>query len=253
VAAQAQQATLAGTVLADSTERPLVNAEVAILGLTLTARSDSAGNFIMSRLPAGTYQVVVRAVGHVPQRETITFGATDRIERDFLLKRAVNTLAEVEVKAAATPVDRRLAEFEARRALGVGRFLTQDVLEKAEGRKLADVLTAKVSGLHGNSFGAERAIASSRGVLSLQPKKLPSGDGVDIHFKQARPDCYVQVVVDGMIRYKGTVNEKLFDINSIAPDQLAGLEFYTTSETPPQFNGSGSPCGTLVLWTRMRY
>jgi hypothetical protein len=145
------------------------------------------------------------------------------------------------------------AEFEARRALGVGRVLTQEVLARAEGRKLADVLPAKVSGLHGNNYGGERATASSRGVLSLQPKMLPSGDGVDIHFKQARPDCYVQVVVDGMIRYKGTVNEKLFDINSIAPEQLAGLEFYTTSEIPPQFNGTGSPCGTLVLWTRMRY
>jgi hypothetical protein len=38
--------------------------------------------------------------------------------------------------------------------------------------------------------------------------------------------------MDGMIRYKGTVNEKLFDISSIAPEQLAGLEFYTTSQPP---------------------
>jgi hypothetical protein len=248
--AGAQQASLVGTVLADSTERPLVGAEVAIAALKLAVRTDSSGNFSMLRLPAGSHQVTVRALGHVPYRETVTFGATDRVERDFLLRHAVNTLAEVEVKASVAPVDMRLAEYEARRKLGFGHFITQEVLEKSEGRKLSDVLTSKVPGLHGNNFGNERAIASSRGVLSLQ--NLPHGDDIDYHSKQARPDCYVQVVVDGMIRYKGVAREKLFDINSIPPEQLAGIEYYTTSQTPPQFNGTGSPCGTLVIWTRMR-
>jgi hypothetical protein len=247
--AQAQQASLLGTVLADSTERPLANAEVAIATLNVMVRTDSAGNFAMPRLPAGTYQLVVRAVGRVPHRETVTFGAGDRIERDFLLRRAVNTLAEVEVRAEVKPVEMRLAEYEARRKLGFGHFITQDILEKAQGRRLADLLTSRLAGIHANTVGGERAMASSRGANSINA--LPAGDLSDVR-RGARADCYVQVIVDGIVRYRSANGEKLFDINSVQPDQLAGVEYYTVSQTPRQFAGTGAMCGTLVIWTRMR-
>jgi hypothetical protein len=246
--AHAQQATLAGTVLADSTERPLANAEVAIATLKLTALTDSAGNFALRRVPAGTYQVMVRAVGRVPYRETMTFGATDRIERDFVLKRAATTLAEVEVKETAVRVDMRLAAFEERRKLGLGKFITQDVLEKTEGRKLGDVLRSRIAGLRPIAVGSGAAMVGTRGP-SL---RMPSGDASDRR-QGAMSQCYVQVIVDGSIRYRSQQNEKLFDINSIAPDQLAGVEFYTTSTTPLQYNSTGATCGTLIIWTRTRY
>ena len=245
--AGAQQALLLGTVLADSAERPLVNAEVAIPALNVSTLTDSAGTFALGRLPAGTYQVVVRAVGRVPYRETVTFGATDRIERDFLLKRAVNTLAKVEVLAAGAPVDMRLAAYEERRRLGHGKFLTQDVLAKAEGRKLADVLRSHVAGLRPVAVGSVNAIVSTRGPM----RNMPAGDDFDAR-QGARPQCYVQVIVDGVIRYRSQRGEKLFDINSIAPDHLAGVEYYTSATTPPQYNATGATCGTLILWTRMQ-
>jgi hypothetical protein len=246
--ARAQQATLAGTVLADSTERPLVNAEVAIAALKLTALTDSAGNFALRRVPAGTYQVVVRAVGRVPYRETMSFGANERIERDFVLKRAATTLAEVEVKEKAVPVDMRLAAFEERRKLGTGKFITQDVLEKTEGRKLGDVLRSRIAGLRPITVGSGAAMVSMRGP-SL---RMPSGDASDRR-QGAMAQCYVQVIIDGMIRYRSQPDEKLFDINSIAPDQLAGVEYYTQSSTPLQYRSPGTTCGTLIIWTRTRY
>jgi hypothetical protein len=247
-AAHAQQATLLGTVLADSTERPLMNAEVSIPSLSLSVRTDSAGNFAIARVTAGRYAVVVRAVGHVPQTETVTFGATDRIERDYYLKRAVTTLAEVEVKAKTTALEPRLAEFEARRKLGLGKFITQDVLEKAEGRKLADVLRTWVPGLRAIPVGSGNAMASTRGGGG----RLPSGDRVD-RMQGATPQCYVQVIVDGLALYRSQPGEKLFDLNTIMPTQLAGVEYHSTSTTPMQFNSMGAPCGTLILWTRIRY
>jgi hypothetical protein len=185
----------------------------------------------------------------VPYRETVTLGATDRIERDFLLKRAVNTLAEVEVKAAAVPVDMRLAEFEDRRKIGLGKFLSQEVLAKAQGRKLADVLRSQVAGLRPVAMGSSAAMMSTRGASSF---RMPSGDAMDRR-RGATQQCYVQVIVDGMLRYRGQQNESLFDINSIAPDQLAGVEYHTLSSTPSQYTSGGAACGTLILWTRMRY
>lgn len=245
-----QQASLIGTVLADSTERPVVDAEVVIAALNMSTRTDSAGNFSLLRLPAGTYLVMVRAVGRLPHRETVTLGATDRIERDFLLKRSAKTLADVEVRASAVPVDLRLAQFEERRKQGFGRFITQDLLQKAEGRQLGNFLSSRIPGLRGASIGgSQNAMASTRGAISLS--KTPAGDLSDAK-RGATPQCYVQVIVDGIVRYRSQPGEKLFDINTILPEQLAGVEYYTTSTTPQQYNSTGTPCGTLVIWTKMR-
>ena len=228
----AQQASLIGTVLEDSTERPIVAAEIAIVALKRIVRSDSAGNFTLRAIPAGVYQVTVRAVGREPVQETITFGPNSHIERDYLLARSTTTLSKVQVKADATVDDMRLAEFNERRTLGFGRFLTQDVFEKADGRRLSDVLSSRIPGLRSASRGG--AMASTRGVLS---------------FRDQRP-CFVQVIVDRMIRYNGT--QSPFDVNTIEPATIAGIEYFTTSQTPAQFNNTGTPCGTLVIWTRMR-
>lgn len=247
----AQQASLIGTVLDESPEKPIADADVSIDVLKLTVRTDAAGNFTLSAIPPGSYRVSIRAVGRVQLNETVIFGANDRIERDFLLKRATNTLATVDVKADASPdVETvRLADFEERRKFGIGRFLTQDFLEKQDGRQLADVLGGKIPGLRGyNMGGAQRAMASSRGISSIVLKL--SGDATD-RARGATVQCYVQVVVDRQIRYRGTPGEALFDVNTIEPASIAGVEYYTMAQTPSQFSGTGATCGTLVIWTRM--
>jgi hypothetical protein len=81
---------------------------------------------------------------------------------------------------------------------------------------------------------------------------MPSGDASDRR-QGAMSQCYVQVIVDGIIRYRSQVEEKLFDVNSIAPDQLAGVEYYSGSTTPMQYSSPGTTCGTLIIWTRTRY
>lgn len=247
----AQQASLIGTVLDESPEKPIADAEVSIDALKLSARTDVAGNFTISAIPPGSYRVSIRAVGRVQLNETVIFGANDRIERDFLLKRASNTLATVDVKAdASRDVETmRLADFEERRKFGIGRFLTQDFLEKQEGRQLADVLGGKIPGLRGYSMGgSQRAMASSRGINSFELKL--SGDPTD-RARGATIQCYVQVIVDRQLRYRGTKGEALFDVNTIEPATIAGIEYYTVAQTPSQFGGTGGACGTLVIWTRM--
>ena len=88
---------------------------------------------------------------------------------------------------------------------------------------------------------------STRGPM----QNMTAGDEFDRR-QGATSQCYVQVIVDGLYRYRGQRGEKLFDINSIAPDHLAGVEYYTVATTPPQYNASSARCGTLILWTRVR-
>ena len=245
-------AVLTGTVLTDSTERPIANAEISIVSLGLTARSDSVGNFTIGKIPRGAYEVTVRALGFGALSTRFSFADGQRIETDLLMQIAAKPaqrLAAVDVKAKSSSGNNpRIAEFDERRKFGIGKFLPQAVFEKAEGRKMGDVLIGLIPGIRTLTWSANRAIVSTRGAISL--RDLPKGDTVD--FKSgARPACYAQIVIDGLVRYMTKKDYTLFNIDSIDPSSVAAMEYYTVAETPPQFNFSGNaPCGTLVIWTR---
>lgn len=243
-------ATLAGVVLADSTERPIVSAEVMISGLTISARSDSLGGFVLKGIPAGRHQVVVRAIGFAEFRTLLTFRAGERQEADLLLTPTVQTLTKVDVTAAKSTSGNnpRIAEFDERKKIGIGHFLTQDYFEKGEGRKLPELLIAKIPGLRTETFSGRRAVASTRGKITFG--KTPKGDEVDRAMK-ANAACYVQVIVDDIVRYGSKTDESLFDIDQIDPSTIAAIEYYTVAQLPLQFNrGGNAPCGALVIWSR---
>jgi hypothetical protein len=63
--------------------------------------------------------------------------------------------------------------------------------------------------------------------------------------------CYSAVVLDGAFVYQGQDGETLFDLNSIEPSSIAGIEIYTSTATiPAKYNGTRSTCGLVVIWTK---
>ena len=79
---------------------------------------------------------------------------------------------------------------------------------------------------------------------------MPHGDGAD-RLMQAKPACYVQIIVDDIVRYGSKPGESLFDIDQIDPSTIAAIEYYSVAQLPLQFNrGGNAPCGTLVIWSR---
>jgi hypothetical protein len=66
------------------------------------------------------------------------------------------------------------------------------------------------------------------------------------------PNCFVTIIVDGALQY-APVDTLLKppDITRFSLNDLSGVEYYPDAGTgPPQFNLTGSICGTLLLWTR---
>lgn len=242
-------ATFSGTVLADPARQPIAGATVTIPQLALSVRTDSAGNFAIPSVPAGFHEVIVRAIGFQQIATRINFEVDDIVERDFRLRTSPNVLSEVEVKAdASSSRSPRIAEFDERRKMGLGHFLTQSDFEKAEGRKLSDVLTSRIAGIRTVSYGSRQALISSRGLISIS--KMPAGDGMDRRMG-ATSRCYVQVIVDDIVRYRSAPDEQLLNIDTIDPSRIAAAEYYSASQTPAQFNrGGNAPCGTLVIWSR---
>jgi hypothetical protein len=42
-----------------------------------------------------------------------------------------------------------------------------------------------------------------------------------------------------------------FDINSIKPEEMAGVEYYAGGASMPiAYNGTRTACGLVVIWTR---
>ena len=223
---------LSGSVLADSGDAPIANAEVVFESLKISARSDSKGNFQVTGIPVGPQAVVVRKVGYEPYAATITFGAAQKVEADFILKPVVTKLAKVSVKAAVdSRYTIRLTDFDERRAIGTGRFLTADVFEKAIGQNMSQILMRSIPGIRTIGVGTKQLLVGRT-------------DGRTYN-------CKVQVIVNGMTRFSGRTGDGDFDINSLYSGEVIGVEYYTLANTPAQFSGTGTAiCGTIVVWTK---
>ena len=244
-------AVLRGRVLSDSSDVPLKDAEVGVPELSLVARTDSAGVFRLNGIPTGRRIVVVRLLGFAPARHVLDFVAGDSIDADFTLAPTMQKVAAVTVKAAAPVVD-KLADFERRRAGGFGHFLTRDILAKNENRRMSEIMHLLPGNQVQQSKNSSTAwVIGGRGTQSFL-RNCSVRDRSDA-VKGAGCACYAAVFLDGALVYGGNDNELLFDINSIRPEDLAGVEYYAGAATmPPEFNGTRLTCGALVIWTRVK-
>jgi hypothetical protein len=235
-----------GSLRADSTKTPIVGAELVLTSVGRTTRTDSTGAFAFRELPAGRHRMMVRAVGF----QTITVNLdvpSDGVDDVHMtLQRAINELQKVDVKASGGIRTFLLNGFEERRKLGIGRFLDSTVLGDVDPKRWASVVMERIPGVRLINYSGRRSFASTRGAISFQQR--PKGDSFDAA-QGAPPNCYVQIVVDGLQRYGSRVGEPLLDVNNLEGPFVAA-EYYTVSETPLQFNREGNaPCGTLLLWT----
>lgn len=63
--------------------------------------------------------------------------------------------------------------------------------------------------------------------------------------------CLAAVMVDGAMAYSGGEGEPVFDINSIRPEDMAGVEYYGGGAAMPiAYNATRATCGLVVIWTR---
>lgn len=240
------QSVLTGKVIADrDLFPPMDGAEIAIPGLNLATRADTSGRFLISGIPRGSYRVIVRRVGYNATGIDRHFSGTDTVALDFALTPIATKLDTVQVEGIARQRGKFL-EFEDRRSHGGGAFLTRADLERDKDRPLGEIV-AKLPGIRVNRYGAESSIASSR----WSSTSARSGDSMDRR-KGAPRACYSQVYVDNVRVFSSAPGEALFNINSVPPSTIQGIEYYASrDETPIQYATSRADCGTMLIWTRI--
>ncbi|AMW04192.1 carboxypeptidase regulatory-like domain-containing protein [Gemmatimonas phototrophica] len=218
------KATLRG-VARNQTGQPVNGARVTVWGTGVEATANSAGQYQFANLPEGSYTVEARAVGFQPHRVSVDLGANRDAVADLALTPLVTTVDTLRVRAnRAVPLE----EFERRRKLGFGHFLTEEDIKRKAPIYMGDVFR----GLPGivtmpGQFGRDRVLVRSSGITG---------------------DCAPAIFLNGML-----VNIEDGDLdNIINPKDVRAVELYArTSSIPLQFQ-TRNGCGSAVIWTGAR-
>ncbi len=255
-AARGVAAAIAGTVV-DTAGAPVANADVRIAALSLVARTDSAGRYRLSDVAAGTHTVIVRAIGFEPSSATVTVTGDGEFVQGFTLRRSVNTLDSVTVRAARP--DPRMAEFEENRRVGLGKFLTRADLESRRVQSMSNIMAAVqgvgiVRGMGNRGWILSRRIFQP-GDCNERPGRSNAGNASYIpdegeKRQGLRCACYAQVYLDNTLMNPGQPADP-FDVNQFNPDQIEAVEWYATpASTPAKYAKLNSGCGVYVMHTR---
>jgi len=220
-------------MVTDSGFVPMQGAEIGILRTPVKISTGARGRFRITDVQTGTYIITVRRFGYRPMASVIAVNGGDTLRLSYALQPlGAGRLDTVRVTERQT--SRNLMEFERRRLLGVGKFLTATDLDK---RGSVDVSTV----LRGFST-LWVARDDNTGVTSLQSRR----DQGNMVYAQGAGACPVQVVVDNIPM------PRELDVELLPrPKEIAGIEVYGgPSGTPSQFGGLDRRCGMVIIWTK---
>jgi hypothetical protein len=226
-------------VFDDATGQPVIGAEIVDLATGTKALTSVSGAISLAFLEPGATVLQIRKIGYKNRMLTVVVSPTDTASITLTLVPLGQTLPEVVTKGASTTTG-KLATFEQHRSEGFGHFLTREQLVKLENHLTSDALRS-IPGLKLINDPQARwlwYVGTSRGRASLL-RNGPSGT------------CFAAVMLDGVMVYSGVEGQPLFDINSVRPEEIAGIEYYAGGAAMPLvYNSTRAACGLVVIWMR---
>ena len=210
----------------------LSDVAVSMVGVSVLVTTGANGRFRINVGRAGRYFLIARRLGFQPLSTEVQVPDGDTLRLALQLERVVTELQTVTVEAPAR-VSPRMAEFDARRKLGEGQFLTRDDIEKRNSVFATELL---------RTFKSLKIVPSSNGGPPAYYASSMRAAGSPLK----NPNCFMQVVIDG-IPQAIPYNLELLP----PPRELAGIEVYAGPSTIPlQFKGFDRSCGVILVWTR---
>jgi hypothetical protein len=230
-------------VFDDASSQPVTGAEVIDMATGTKALTSETGTISLAWLEAGNTVLQIRKVGYTSKMVTVVVSPSDTVSITVLLKPLGQALPEVRTTAAPLATG-KLAEFERRRATGFGHFITRDQLDKMEGHVMSDVLRTIPGPKLMQDPRRRTSDPSAWYVGTTRPRAS---------FLRSGPNgtCLAAIMLDGAMVYSGNDSEPPYNINTIRPDEIQGVEYYAGGATmPAEYNSTRNTCGLLVIWTR---
>ena len=219
-----------------TTKAPLPDALVFIADLGRGGRTDWIGEVHLGPVPRGRHRVSVRHIGYVPAAVDIEV-TRDTVGLVFMLAPSPPLLDTVRTSALSGTL--RLHDFELRRRMGIGRFLTDSALARQASQPIATIMAGHFPGVY--SAWMDRGVMRRNCDTRLSPPR----DG--------RPDVYVDGVRLGLTQSNvGSIvpPSDALDLRFIDGADVAGIEYYTEASAPAQYRRPGMVCGVILIWLR---
>jgi hypothetical protein len=205
----------------------------AIEGATVEIKGASAGTnekgaFQLWTGEIDTVTISIRRIGFAALSAQIAArnGQWDTVAVE--LEPTSQRLAAVTVTGVGARRANGLRDFEARRTIGNGLYITRDEIARRNSERTSDVLRGKrgisLVKLANGSFGARFAL-----------------------YSRSKAKCAPDLWIDG-------VWSRDTEVDEILASDIEAMELYETfSAVPFQFtpHGKTAPCGTIVIWTRV--
>ena len=86
---QAQVTRLAGTVVVEGSEAPLIGANIVVVDANLGAATDAQGFFLIGNVPPGTYEVEANYIGFIKQTQTVEVKSGEVAQVSFVMKTSI--------------------------------------------------------------------------------------------------------------------------------------------------------------------
>jgi hypothetical protein len=207
--------------------QPIANARVELQNTGAATKTRANGDFTLDSLPSGTQTLEVRQLGFSPTEVAVELSQNAPQNVTVKMSDYVPVLSAMRVTAQR---ERGLSDvgFSDRKRSGMGYYLDSDQLKMRQTTQFSDML---------------------RTVPGIRVQ--PAGDGTNVITSSRDPTggC-VTFYVDGSPWQQMTPG----DLDTyVRPEEVAALEVYNGSTTPPQFQQPGqSGCTTVVIWTERR-
>ena len=133
--------------------------------------------------------------------------------------------------------------------MGRGTFLDDAEVRRRDASRMVDLLRRlpglRLVSLPSGGSAVATGIPPSTNQLAMIARWESTGEIF-------QPACYLQVYLDGS-RMWGWSDQPPIDVNTFDPSTVGAIELYkSAAETPPEWNATGSVCGTIAFWTRRR-
>jgi carboxypeptidase family protein len=218
-------------IVTDTMLAPLAEASVTVLNSSVRVATGPSGRFRFFQVPAGQYLLIVRKIGYHPTSVVVEVPANDTVRLTYALESVVQSLDAVVVTEERRSF--RMMQFEDRRNLGFGEFMTSDEIAK-----------------HNNVYATE-LIRLFKGI-QVMPSPGGGGSYQQVAVSMRSPgaggaqNCRIAVIVDDVPMPTG------FDLDWLpSPRNLAGIEVYAGPATIPlQYKSLDRGCGVILIWTK---
>ena len=234
----AQATAVSLLVIDQGTDAPLSNVRVSVAGDPFERVTDPSGLVRFIAPGPGKVTIVLRRLGYEPAALSVDVRAGDSTRVTAVMTAVPQRLVDVSVLDSVTSGSPELAGFQRRMAArpGSASYITRaDIVARkpvATSDLLRRITSIKVIDSAGVLVSVSRR--SDKAVIVV-------GKGDDL------APCALRVAVDGHLREGG------FAVNSIAPEEIHGIEVYPGPATIPAEFASMRPdasCGLIAIWTR---